>query len=97
MLLYDKNGKAYDVPHAVDVNEWLATKKYSKKKPNSKKVEPALEARIYVSDGEKYKDFITKLDTLLADDVRFVAGRLGIVYVTKDEAVSAIKVKIGIA
>jgi len=48
MLLYDKNGKAYDVPHAVDVNEWLASKKYSKKKPNSKKVEPALEARTYI-------------------------------------------------
>ena len=31
--LYDKNGKEFNVPHAVDVKDWLATGDYSEEKP----------------------------------------------------------------
>lgn len=31
--LYDKNGKEYNVPHAVDVKDWLNTGDYSLEKP----------------------------------------------------------------
>ena len=96
MVLYGKkDGKKYKVPHAVDAREWLATGDYTEKKPNSKKVE-ATPSKSYASDGEKYKDLVTRLDTLLADDVKFVAARLGITYVTKDEAVVSIKARLGI-
>ncbi len=42
MKLYDKNGKGYNVPHAIDVKEWIATGKYSEKNPKAeaKKQEP---------------------------------------------------------
>ena len=42
-LLYDKDGISYNVPHAVDVKDWLASKEYSLEKPkgaNSKQVKP---------------------------------------------------------
>ena len=41
--LYDKSGKEFNVPHAVDVKDWLATGDYSEEKPkgaNSKQVKP---------------------------------------------------------
>ena len=31
--LYDKSGKEFNVPHAVDVKDWLASKEYSLEKP----------------------------------------------------------------
>ena len=53
--LYNKNGKKYNVPHAVDVKDWINSGDYSlenpkKSKPTTKKtkevervVEPILE------------------------------------------------------
>lgn len=35
--LYDKNGKEYNVPHQIDVEEWLKTGEYSLEKPEEKK------------------------------------------------------------
>jgi len=37
MKLYDKkNGKEFNIPHTVDVKEWLETGKYTKVNPKSK-------------------------------------------------------------
>jgi thioredoxin-related protein len=33
MLLYDKNGEEYDVPHVVDQKEWIKTGNFFKEKP----------------------------------------------------------------
>ena len=35
MFLYDKDGKAYKVPHAIDRKEWIATGKFFEKKPKA--------------------------------------------------------------
>jgi hypothetical protein len=37
MILYDKKGNSFDVPHPIDVTEWLATGEYSLDKPEEKK------------------------------------------------------------
>lgn len=36
-MLYDKSGKGYKVPHAIDRKEWLATGKYFTENPKAKK------------------------------------------------------------
>ncbi len=36
-ILYDKNGKSFNVPHTVDVKDWLATGDYSETKPTGAK------------------------------------------------------------
>jgi len=42
MKLYDKkNGKEFNIPHAVDVKEWLDTGKYTKTIPKSKQKKEA--------------------------------------------------------
>lgn len=41
MKLYDKKGKGYNVPHAIDQKEWLATGDYTKEAPKAKKPKEA--------------------------------------------------------
>jgi hypothetical protein len=41
MKLYDKAGKAYDVPHAIDQREWLATGDFFKENPKEAKKKKA--------------------------------------------------------
>ena len=36
MKLYDKNGKEYNVPHAIDRKEWLASGDFFEKNPKAK-------------------------------------------------------------
>ena len=35
--LYDKNGKSFNVPHTVDVKDWIATGDYTLDKPTGAK------------------------------------------------------------
>jgi len=37
MKLFDKDGKEYNVPHAIDAKEWLSTGKYFKDNPKTSK------------------------------------------------------------
>ena len=37
MVVYDKSGKEFKVPHAVDRKEWLATGNYFVENPKAKK------------------------------------------------------------
>lgn len=37
MFVYDKNGKEFKVPHAIDRKEWIATGKYFAENPKAKK------------------------------------------------------------
>ena len=37
MKLYNKDGKEFNVPHAIDAKEWLATGDYFKELPKAKK------------------------------------------------------------
>lgn len=51
--LYDKSGKEFNVPHAVDVKDWLASKEYSLEKPKGAvKQKPAEKPRLNLSDKD---------------------------------------------
>ena len=72
--LYDKNGKEYNVPNAIDIKEWLKDG-YSLENPKE-----ALS-----SDDLKFNDLIIDIDNLKADDVKFVAKHLSIEYANIEE------------
>ncbi len=54
MILYDKNGKAFKIPHQIDVDEWMATGNYSIEEPKEKrtrnKKEVELDLEVYVEN-----------------------------------------------
>ena len=50
--LYDKAGKGYNIPHAVDVKEWLATGKFFKENPKEKQpTKPKQETEITITEA----------------------------------------------
>ena len=36
MFVYDKDGKAHKVPHAIDRKDWIKTGKFFEEKPKAK-------------------------------------------------------------
>lgn len=90
MKLYDKNGKAHNVPHAVDVKEWIATGKLFKVNPKAGKANKSLLPEEVV-DSAKANELVRNLDKINADDVRALALYLKIDYTTKEETILAIK------
>lgn len=50
--LYDKNGKPYNVPHAVDVKDWISSGDYFKENP-IKKPKGAEKQKNLLSDKDK--------------------------------------------
>ena len=45
MKLYNKDGKEFNVPHAIDAKEWLASGEFSKENPKAKKEAPKKESK----------------------------------------------------
>lgn len=38
MILYDKNGNEYNIPHAIDAREWVASGEYFFSNPMGEKI-----------------------------------------------------------
>ena len=93
-LLYDKDGISYNVPHAVDVKEWLASGRYFKKSPKSKGVSASLLPEEKITP-EEANGLLRNLSNIGADSVKALARYMKIDYTTKEETVSAIKEKTG--
>lgn len=79
-IVYNKKGEGFNVPHAIDVKDWIQAG-YSLEKPEEEK-ELSIE------------ELIANLDTLKANDLRIVAKHFEIEYTNKDEVLFLIKEKL---
>ena len=90
--LYDKNGKVFNVPHAVDVKDWLESGEYSLEQIKGKK-------KIIAERGLSSEEANVILNSLTtktpADEVKALAKYAGIEYTTSQDTIAEIKNKYG--
>jgi len=83
--LYDKNGKEYEIPHAVDVRDWLEDG-YSLEDPKDNIKEPMT--------TEEFEGIKENLGSLNADELQRVAVFVDVEYTNKRDTLKAIKEKL---
>lgn len=90
--LYDASGKSYNVPHAVDVKDWLETGKYSLETKGKKSQKQTVSTKISSEEANKLFNNISSIN---AEEVKALANYLSLPYTTKDDTIVAIKTKLG--
>ena len=83
MTLYDKDGKAYEVKHMVDVKEWLASGLYFEYSPEASN-----------KDDLKILKLIENIDTQKEKGLKILATHFGIEFVSIEETLPLIKEEI---
>ena len=85
--LYDKDGKEYNVPHTVDIKEWLK-EGYSLENPKGKVDEPMTQ-----EEFDKVRDGLLALK---ADELKRVAKFMDVEYTNMKDTIAAIEDKLSL-
>ncbi len=86
--LYNKDGKEFNVPHAVDIREWKKAG-FSEEKPGDKEAGPMT--------AEEFEGIKESLGSLKADELKRVAAFADVEYTNIRDTLKAIKEKFDLA